>query len=416
MPESEVAANVCRTAPDADPLQVCAPAVGRLNIGGLASLAFGHTVCDFYATFLTPLLPLLAVQYGLKTFHCSVLVAAVAISGSTLQPVIGALGGAGRSKAIIVIGMLMMAVLFSAIGFAPNLWVLVPVLVVGAMGCSMFHPHAATVAMRMASGRRGLAMSMFTVAGTLGIFLSPKLVPRIATFSPAWGLKSLIVTMPFGLVCAAILFLTPMTSPRDEARKAERTEWSGLLAGDLPGLATLVVSATLYSLTISGFCSFLPLMLCRERGATPVEAGDLLAWLMLAGAAGVLVGGYLSDRVGRWWVIMAAYVVAVPLFSGFLATDGPWSKVLLIAGGAVLWAAQPCTITLAQELAPQASRIASGMVMGFAWGMAGFFFPIFGMIADRKGMTFSMHLIAFLPLGAAVSLCAMKRFARSRWI
>jgi FSR family fosmidomycin resistance protein-like MFS transporter len=350
-----------------------------------------------------------------------VLVAAVAISGSTLQPVIGALGGAGRSKAIIVIGMLMMAVLFSSIGFAPNLWVLVPVLIVGALGCSMFHPHAATVAMRMASGRRGLAMSMFTVAGTLGIFLSPKVVPRIATFSSAWGLKSLIVTMPFGLACAAILFLTPMASRAEEVRGGktappERTEWSGLLAGDLPGLATLVVSATLYSLTISGFCSFLPLMLCGERGMTLVQAGDLLAWLMLAGAAGVLIGGYLSDRVGRWWVIMAAYVVAVPLLYGFLATGGAWSKALLIAGGAVLWAAQPCTITLAQELAPQASRIASGMVMGFAWGMAGFFFPIFGMIADRMSMSFSMKLIAFLPLGAAVSLCAMKRFARSRWV
>ena len=419
MAESGVVANVCRDTPVCAPqlgqTRASAPASAGQQISGLAALAFGHTVCDFYATFLTPLLPLLLVRFKLSTFMGSLLVAAVAISGSTLQPVIGAIGGAGRSKGAIVVGMFMMAVFFSCLGFAPNLPTLFAILLVGALGCSLFHPHAASIATRISSGRRGMAMSLFTVAGTAGIFMSPKIVPRIVTMSPEWGLKALVLTMPLGLVCAVVLaLLTPMAPP--ETTRRERTEWRGLVSGDVPGLATLVVSAILYSLTICGLCTFLPLMLCGERNYSLTQAGDMLSWLILAGAVGVVLGGYLSDRIGRWRVIMGAYLLSVPLFSGFLAANGVLAQILLMAGGVALWSAQPCTITLAQELVPHAARIASGMVMGFAWGMAGLFLPIFGLIADRAGTSYAMRWIVLLPIGAAVSLCVMKRYARSEWV
>jgi len=336
------------------------------------------------------------------------------VSGSTLQPIIGAIGGTGRSKFLIVSGMLLMTVFFSSLGFAPNLPALFVILVVGALGCSLFHPHAASLATRISAGRRGMAMSLFTVAGTAGIFLSPKIVPRIVTYWPEWGLKALLLTLPLGLLCVLVLWVTPMATPKPSG--PERTEWRGLIAGDVRGLALLVVSAVLYSLTICGINTFLPLMLCNERNFTLTQAGDMLAWLILAGAVGVVLGGYLSDRIGRWRVIMTAYLLSVPLFTGFLMTHGPWAQVLLMAGGMALWSAQPCTITLAQELAPHASRIASGMVMGFAWGMAGVFLPIFGMIADWRGFSYSMHWIVLLPLAAAVALFVMKRYARSAWI
>ncbi len=412
------------SAPGASAPGASAPAAD-MQVGGVLALAFGHTTCDFFATYLTPLLPLLADKFQLSTLMCSALVAAVGISGSTLQPVFGAFG-AKRAKGVIIVGLLLMAVFFSCIGLAPNVPTLFVLLFVGALGCSFFHPHAAAIATRMSAGRRGLAMSLFTVAGTAGLFLSPKIVPRIAT---TWGLEGLVMTMPLGFVCCAILALTPMkalephraASPAAEWRPGARTgcartEWRGLLSGDLRHLSFLVVSAVLYSLTICGLAAFLPLMLCREKDFTVTAAGDMLAWLILAGAAGVVLGGYLSDRFGQWRVIMAAYLVSVPLFTGFLRAEGPTALMLLMGGGMALWAAQPCTITLAQELAPKASGIASGLVMGFAWGMAGLFLPIFGMIADRAGTSHAMQWVVLLPIGAAASLWAMKRFRRKGFV
>jgi FSR family fosmidomycin resistance protein-like MFS transporter len=386
-------------------LIAAAPSVD-IRAGGLAVLAFGHTTADFYATYLTPLLPLLADRFKLSTFLCSALVAAVGISGSTIQPLLGALGGRAKGKAPIVLGMFMMAVFFSCLGLAPNLFALFALLIAGGLGCSLFHPHAAALATRIGVERRGLAMSVFTVAGTAGIFLSPKIVPRIASH---WGLEALIVTMPLGLVCAGLLLFWPL--PSGEAAASKRTEWRGLVSGNVRGLAFLVVAAILHTITVTGFCTFLPLLLCRQRNFTLTAAGDLLAWFILSGALGVLIGGYVSDRIGRWWTILFSYAAVVPLLSGFLAMEGLSAQLALLAAGVALWAALPCTITLAQELVPQAAGIASGLVMGFSWGMGSLVLPIFGMIADRAGTAYAMRWIALLPLGAAVTLCLMKRFA-----
>ena len=379
-----------------------------IAVGGLAVLAFGHMTADFYATFLTPLLPLLAMHFGLSTFLCSLLVAAVGISGSTVQPLFGAIGGRAKGKPAVVLGMVMMAVFFSCLGLATNVLTLFLLLVAGGLGCALFHPHAATMATDVSPGRRGRAMSVFTLAGTAGIFLSPKIVPRIAS---AWGLGALVVTMPLGLICAAFLLLAPL--PSDDATPGGRTEWRGLLSGDVRGLATLVVSAILHTITVTGFCAFLPLMLCGERGFTVTAAGDMLAWFILSGSLGVVIAGYLSDRIGRWRVILLAYVAAVPLLFGFLGARGLPAQGFLMGAGVALWAALPCTITLAQELAPDASGIASGMVMGFSWGVGGIVLPLFGMIADRAGKAYTMHWIALLPVGAMLSLLVLKRVSRN---
>jgi FSR family fosmidomycin resistance protein-like MFS transporter len=139
----------------------------------------------------------------------------------------------------------------------------------------------------------------------------------------------------------------------------------------------------------------------------------MLAWFILSGSAGVLVGGYLSDRIGRWWTILFAYLFAVPLLFGFLMTRGLTAQGLLMGAGMALWTALPCTITLAQELTPRASGIASGMVMGFAWGIGALVLPVFGMIADRAGKAYTMHWIALLPLAATLALVVMKRVSRN---
>jgi FSR family fosmidomycin resistance protein-like MFS transporter len=217
--------------------------------------------------------------------------------------------------------------------------------------------------------------------------------------------------MPLGLVCAALLLLAPL--PPEDVRRPDRTEWRGLLEGDVRGLAMLVVSAILHTVTVTGFCAFLPLMLCSERGFAVTAAGDMLAWFILSGSAGVLVGGYLSDRIGRWWTILFAYLFAVPLLFGFLMTRGLTAQGLLMGAGMALWTALPCTITLAQELTPRASGIASGMVMGFAWGIGALVLPVFGMIADRAGKAYTMHWIALLPLAATLALVVMKRVSRN---
>ena len=70
----------------------------------------------------------------------------------------------------------------------------------------------------------------------------------------------------------------------------------------------------------------------------------------------------------------------------------------LWAAGAMLTASFSLTVVLAQELWFERRALASGVIVGFAFGLGGLLVPLFGVVADRVGLTAAFQLVAFVPL------------------
>ena len=89
---------------------------------------------------------------------------------------------------------------------------------------------------------------------------------------------------------------------------------------------------------------------------------------------------------------------SVPFLALFIFTQGIWSTIGLWLGGLILLFTMPVNVVLAQELVPVQAGTVSALMMGFAWGVAGFcFIPLVGWIADIWSMQVGFAVLTFSP-------------------
>jgi len=78
----------------------------------------------------------------------------------------------------------------------------------------------------------------------------------------------------------------------------------------------------------------------------------MLTGFLACGAAVGLLGGHLSDKVGRKSVIIVTMLVYPFFASMMILTSGPWLWFSVLASGAFLMASFSVSVVLAQELLP----------------------------------------------------------------
>lgn len=155
------------------------------------------------------------------------------------------------------------------------------------------------------------------------------------------------------------------------------------------------------------FLTYLP-MFFQGQGIDPKMGSMILAIFLMGGAASGLYGGYLSDRIGRRGVI-AARLFLFPLFMTFmLLSNGVWLWLLAAASGAALLASFSVTVVLAQELLPRHLGLASGLVLGLAFGTGGVGTALSGYIADMIGLYQTLWFLTFVPILGALLTALIK--------
>jgi FSR family fosmidomycin resistance protein-like MFS transporter len=130
--------------------------------------------------------------------------------------------------------------------------------------------------------------------------------------------------------------------------------------------------------------------------------------MLLAGAVATLGGGYLADRLGRMPVLAGTLLLVPPLLLLFVAAE-PGSiaaAASLWAAGAMVTASFSITVVLAQDLWYERRALASGVIVGFAFGVGGLLVPVVGTIADSWGLPSALRLLAAIPL-ATLALVAI---------
>jgi FSR family fosmidomycin resistance protein-like MFS transporter len=126
-------------------------------------------------------------------------------------------------------------------------------------------------------------------------------------------------------------------------------------------------------------------------------AGWSLFVFLFFGALGGLLGGHLSDRLGRHVVIATSLLMFPVLMAMALALSGPLQWVCLAIAGATLLASFSVTVVFAQELLPRRLGLASGLTLGLAFGAGGVGVALSGVLADTVGLRSSVWILLALP-------------------
>lgn len=358
----------------------------------IALMVLGHTVVDMTQNILPVFLPLLQDRFGLNYFQVGVAAALLNVSSSMIQPAFGWISDRWPTRWFIPAGILWTGLFIGVLGLVPNYWALLAVVVFTGIGTAAFHPIASIAVAHASRAQRGLGMSFFSAGGNVGFALGP----IIATWLLAWfSLRgSLVMVVPCLLMATAVfVWRGQFEAP---AKEHVQPETHGDGSDPWGRLVILCVLVTLRSWSYSGLIIFLPLLL-HEEGA-PIEAAARALFVFLFfGAMGGLLGGHLSDRVGRRQVIASSLLAYPFLMTAALMIPGPARWLVLALAGMTLLASFPVTVVFAQELLPHSLGLASGLMFGLSFGTGGLGVGLSGLLADLLGLRVAVWMLVMLP-------------------
>lgn len=363
---------------------------------GLMTLA--HFVNDSYGNYIAILLPLLAVRLDFNLGLAGVMVTAYTITSSIVQPGLGYIADRLATRVLSVVGTMAAAVGTSLLGLAPHYSVLVMLAVVSGLGTAAYHPQAAAMVVNVAGRRRATVMSLYLLGGNLGFAVGPYVAVWVVDHIGWHGMPMLAIP---GLLMGAVLYVA---APRDWSPHAgaEGPSLWQVITANRGVLGRLLGVVGVRSWGHYGLLAFLPFYL-KERGMSADRTALLVTTLLLTGAFGGVIGGYVADHwLRRRTVIVASLLLAGGFGMLFLSADGPWRWALAVLTGVTLLGSFSVLTVKGQEVLPNNVGLASGFMLGLTIGLGGLGVLPLGFIADRIGVSAVIHFAALLPPVAAL--------------
>ena len=358
----------------------------------IALACLSHTIVDGSQNILPVVFPLLVDRLHLSYGQVGLAAALLNVSSSVIQPGFGWISDRCPTRWFMPVGIAWTGLFMSVVGLVPSYPMLLLVLVLAGLGTAAFHPIASIAVTHASGDRRGFGMSFFSAGGNLGFAIGPVVAAWLMTWL---GLQGTVLVIIPGLLMAAAIYVWrgEFASPAPVFGTHEPQARGPIPWGRLSRLCAII---TLRSWGYSGLVVFIPLLL-HEQGVSLSLAGRALFVFLFFGALGGMLGGYLSDRIGRQQVIVAS-LVSFPLFMAVaMLLSGPFRWLFLAIAGISLLASFSVTVVFAQELLPQHLGVASGLTFGLSFGAGGVGVGLSGLLADLFGLQMSVWLLVLLP-------------------
>ena len=362
----------------------------------------GHMVADCYANFLPALIPIFIDKFGFSLAMGGALVSVMVFSGSLLQPLYGYLADRLKRNWFVILGPIVAAIFMSAVGLTSSLAIIFLLVFASGIGVACFHPQAAAMSGRAGRARHGLGISLFTAGGNIGFGAGPYFIYLVIR---VFGLsKSYIACFP-GILMSLILLFAVKKQPIQVGAGVSQNLLRPILAR-AKYLLPLFIIVVLRAAVAVSFVSFLPKFL-SDRGMTLMMGTIAVLVFTLVGGFGGILGGHLSDLIGRKVVILTSLLLSVPFLALALGVSGNIIFLFLAIAGFLFYSGNPVNVTFAQEMVPESASLVSSIVMGFGWGIGGFSAWIVGKLGDLYGLGFALNIVIFLLLVASVFALAL---------
>ena len=382
----------------------------------LYPVALAHLTIELCSNYLPVVYPTLITSMGLSYTQVGFVTLVAGVGTTLVQPIFGYLSDRWETQRIIVLSIMWTGFLMGLVGLIPSYWLLLILVGLGSLGSAAFHPAGATVAGSIATTRRGAMLSVFSVSGTFGTALSPLLITIVITRT---GLPGTLTLIPLALLAALPIHHQlnwggPAGSNSPPAGTQTNQGRANVENGSLIGLILVILAVMCRSWFQVSLITYLPEWL-QSQGWSPVSSGQMLTVLLVSVSVGTLIGGVLSDRIGRWQVLALSLALLGPAAWFFLTASGPAQVGLLALIGAVIGASFPVTVVMAQETWPRGVGLASALVMGLGWLPGGIGASFTGFMADQTSLSTALGWLIIPPiLGLACTLVYSLIWTRHR--
>lgn len=374
---------------------------------GVAVCSFAHFSHDMYTSFIGPLIPAIRDQLGIPLFLVSLMIPAQQMP-SVFQPLIGYVADRTSRRWFVVVAPALAAIAISSLGLAPNIAVVLLLLLVSGLASAMFHAPAVSLVGEYGGRRMGRAMSIFMSGGELSRTIGPLIITgAIALFT----LRGSFVVAIFGIVASILLYFTLDTTGAEASKRdLEQPGFGVLFRSRRRAVSAILAFSVLIGVVTTPFNFFLVEFLV-QRGHGEWYGGFALSTLFAAGIVGALVFGSMSDRIGRRPVLFLLVAVAPVLMSLYLwLENGTWLVLaVLAAAGAVMMAPRTIILAMAAEVVPEARGPMAGMLLALGFVAQSIAALGFGALSDAVGIGTAYWVVPFATLLCLPCIALMER-------
>ena len=352
-------------------------------------------VHDIYAAFLAPILPLIIEKLGM-TYAQAGFLSVIQRAPSLLNPFIGIIADRVSVRYFIIISPLITGVCMSLLGMAPSYTVIGILLFVMGISSTLFHVPAPVMISEVAAGKIGRGMSFYMLGGELARTAGPLVILGAVSL---WGLEGTYKLVPFAFAASLVLFIKLKNIKiSDKFKKVKKENGAReTFVNVLPLFITLGGIIFFRAFMKGALTTFLPTYL-HLNGASLWMAGISLSILQAAGAAGTIVAGTLSDRIGRRKMMIIISTASPVLMWLFIISDSFFALPILILLGFFLFATGPVMLAVVNNLETDRPAFVNGIYMTLNFSISALTIMLIGLSGDILGFVNTYKFAAVLAL------------------
>ncbi len=375
------------------------------------AISLGHFAIDVFGSVGPVLVTFLSIPLLLTAAQIGLAISAYQLVNAASQPVFGWLADKFGTRwlnpisVIWVITFLTLSVLAAQMTLDFSLFLILFAL--GALGSGAFHPQGTMQAATLSAHRSATGTAVFFLFGQVGLALGPFLggvILGVVGLAGIYGMALSTLPLILFFIYAAyrnsaqgteniptVSLPLPAASVEAPANPAGKIQWWAI------SLLTLLIG--LRSWAFLGTVSFLP-KLFQDMGWSPTAYGSITAVYWLTSAVMGVVAGDWADRWGRRQVVFITLMLgSIPLY--FLPLNSGWIAFpLAVAVGGLMGSSHSILVVIAQGLLPSAKSLASGITLGYLFGIGAIATWSIGQMADV------WSLVPVIQAGALIGIAS----------
>ncbi len=376
----------------------------------IIAISSSHGIMHAYLVLLPAMIPILGGELG-DIATVGMLASLVTLFYGWFSLPVGFLADRVSKKLLITGSMVLCGGASILIGLSPNIPVTAIALIILGIGASLYHP-CGYAHMSLASGEmRGRYMGFQGLGGDMGMavsFLTSSLLGARFGWRMAfiiWGVIGLIMAAIDLIVIRDIAYEGPEGGHLGPVATIKKMFGSTDRIKLIITLGVVVLSGMLWT----GVSSFIMVYLKDEKVMPLVLAGGLSTLKYTVGAFAMIVGGEMSDRIGRKKLLLFGYAgFAISLLALIYSPNivSVMVIVVVILGFTFFVTQSPMNALLGDIASKDTVGVTYGVNFTLKYGI-GFFTPaIGGWLAANYGLNSVFYFFAGLS-GVAFLVTSM---------